>query len=237
MSVDVRINGADYPDVPAIDVPKTNNGGTATFYDCSGDTATAADVISGKTCHTASGLITGTASAGVDLGAFMTNQPETYTIACPANSTFYGRLLVNYLTLTGCTIIDGFSYNNSVYSLNAPDATKIEIGGLSHMAWLEAVSLPKVEIVSSSAFYGTWRLASITLPSCTDIWNSAFYGCDALADVYLPGNTVVAIDPDVFDNTPIASGSGTVHVPAALETTYKAATNWVRYASAIVGDL
>lgn len=60
MAVDVRINGADYPDVPAIDVPKTNNGGTATFYDCSGDTAFDAQVLNGRTYHNANGKRTGT---------------------------------------------------------------------------------------------------------------------------------------------------------------------------------
>ena len=62
----VTINGVDYSDVPAIKVPITNdnNNSLADFYDTSGDTATAADVASGKTFHGANGADVGTASGG-----------------------------------------------------------------------------------------------------------------------------------------------------------------------------
>ena len=60
---DITINGVDYTDVPRIDVPITNDNTNASFYDTSGDTATAADVMSGKTFHGANGADVGTATA------------------------------------------------------------------------------------------------------------------------------------------------------------------------------
>ena len=59
MGQNVTIAGASYPDVPALDVPKTG-GGTARFVDTADDTVTPATLKSGVTAHDASGAkITG----------------------------------------------------------------------------------------------------------------------------------------------------------------------------------
>lgn len=60
MGQNVTIAGAAYPDVPALDVPKTG-GGTARFVDTADDTVTPETLKSGVTAHDASGAqITGT---------------------------------------------------------------------------------------------------------------------------------------------------------------------------------
>lgn len=60
MGQNVTIAGASYPDVPALDVPKTG-GGTARFVNTADDTVTPASLKSGVTAHDASGeKITGT---------------------------------------------------------------------------------------------------------------------------------------------------------------------------------
>ena len=48
MSANIRLKGVDYPGVPGLILP-TSEGGTASFFDVSGVTAGAADVVSGKT--------------------------------------------------------------------------------------------------------------------------------------------------------------------------------------------
>lgn len=64
MAQNITLLGASYPDVPAVNLPKTG-GGTALFADPSGVTAEAADVTSGKLFLNASGVLTsGTASGG-----------------------------------------------------------------------------------------------------------------------------------------------------------------------------
>ena len=57
----------------------------------------------------------------------------------------------------------------------------------------------------------------------------------ALIGVILSGPTVCTLETNfVFDNTPIASGTGYIYVSDNLVDTYKAATNWSAYASQIV---
>ena len=64
MAQNVTIMGASYPDVPAVDLPKTG-GGTARFADPSVTTAVAADVAAGKIFLNAQGEPTeGTGSGG-----------------------------------------------------------------------------------------------------------------------------------------------------------------------------
>lgn len=54
MSKNITLMGANYPDVPAVVLPQTG-GGSATFTDTSGTTATQGDVLSGKSFFNAFG--------------------------------------------------------------------------------------------------------------------------------------------------------------------------------------
>lgn len=245
MAVDVRINGADYPDVPAIDVPKTNNGGTATFYDCSGDTATAADVASGKTCHTAGGLITGTAKADY---SFMFKTGDSNVVVASGSGRFYGLDGIGELTINGATSIEyGALYcvwNSHLKKINGPEITTIGTEALYNQDELNEAVFPKLERVSASAFSGCRYLPSFSIPKATFIGNNAFYGCRVLKDLYIGSIDVV---PDLqgvsaFKNTPIemsgsySSEDARIHVRSEMVEAFQAATNWSTFASKIVGD-
>lgn len=59
MPQDITINGAQYPDVPAVQIPKTG-GGTAQFDDTTDATATASEIASGKSAYVNNTRLVGT---------------------------------------------------------------------------------------------------------------------------------------------------------------------------------
>lgn len=108
MAQDITIAGVQYPDVPAIQVPKTGSG-TATFTDVSDTTATAADVSAGTYFYTAQGVRTeGTGSGGGGTSYMETlwsnNSPAStfaeQTITLSDNMTNYDLLLIDYIFST-----------------------------------------------------------------------------------------------------------------------------------------
>lgn len=91
-----------------------------------------------------------------------------------------------------------------------------------------------VTSIGNYAFYGCTALTTADFPLVTSISNCAFYGCTKLSTLILRKNAVCTLtNINAFTNTPIASSTGYVYVPASLVNTYKTATNWVTYANQI----
>ena len=78
MAQNITLQGAQYSDVPAVELPKTG-GGTASFTDVSDTTAAASDVASGKYFYTSAGVKTaGTASGGGGAGVVVTDTTDVH---------------------------------------------------------------------------------------------------------------------------------------------------------------
>lgn len=84
-------------------------------------------------------------------------------------------------------------------------------------------------------FYECANLSKAILPSSLiAIQSGAFNGCTSLSTVAIEAATPPTLaDIYVFNNTPIASGTGYIYVPDASVEAYKAATNWATYTAQI----
>ena len=127
-----------------------------------------------------------------------------------------------------------FSNCSSLVSANFPLVTYVENNTFAGCSKLVSVYLPLVEVFGGSVFIDNKSLETVDFPVLNTIWELAFSGCTALKTVVLRLNRVSQLKAaDVFNNTPIANGTGYIYVPDDLVEQYKAATNWSAYASQI----
>lgn len=117
MSKNIRLLGQDYLNVPGVNLPQTN-GGLAYFADVTDTTATASDVVSGKTFYTANGTkTTGTGTNDFIITLSKNNSTGVWTPDCTfaeALAAYNGGKNIVFVTDTGtaCTGVyeDGAFY-------------------------------------------------------------------------------------------------------------------------------
>lgn len=128
MAQNVIINGVTYQSVPEIDIPKSGSG-TAKFYDTTGATASASDILTGKTAFGASGSVSGSmANNGSTSGTIGT---KSGSVTIPAGYTTGGTVSLTNVTdciagniLTGKSIL-GVSGTLSLPTITQNSTTKI----------------------------------------------------------------------------------------------------------------
>lgn len=100
MAQNVIINGVTYSNVPEVDIPKSG-GGTAKFFDTAGATATAADILTGKTAYGASGSVSGSMPSNGSTSGTISTKSGTVTI--PAGHTTGGTVSIASAAVSDCT--------------------------------------------------------------------------------------------------------------------------------------
>lgn len=80
MSKSVKINGVTYESVPEIDIPLSTGKGSAKFYDTSGASGAAGDVLSGKTFFGVSGPMTGSMPNNGAVTGTLAKKADVYTV-------------------------------------------------------------------------------------------------------------------------------------------------------------
>lgn len=130
MAQNVIINGVTYANVPEVDIPKSG-GGTAKFFDTAGATASASDILTGKTAFGASGSVSGSmANNGSTSGEIST---KAGTVTIPTGYTTGGTVslkasavtdLVSANLLNGKTVL-GVAGSLSVPTVSQDSTTKV----------------------------------------------------------------------------------------------------------------
>lgn len=130
MAQNVIINGVTYASVPEVDIPKSG-GGTAKFFDTAGATASAGDILTGKTAYGSSGSVSGSmANNGSTSGEIST---KAGTVTIPAGYTSGGTVslkasaitdLIAANLLSGKTVL-GVAGSLSVPTVSQDSTTKI----------------------------------------------------------------------------------------------------------------
>ena len=120
---------------------------------------------------------------------------------------------------------------------------------------LISVSLPACENVGAQAFRNCTSLSDVYIPNCSTVEAAAFRYCEALQSINLPvcsyigiqafqstnlnnivlGSTSVCSlgESNIFTDTPISYGTGSIYVPVSLVDAYKSARYWSDYSSRI----
>lgn len=101
-------------------------------------------------------------------------------------------------------------------------------------ATIQTVNLPYATIVNDYAFQNCKSLSQVSLPMCNSIGIYAFGYCSSLSIITIGYSSVCSLaGSNAFSITSIASGTGSIYVPASLVDAYKSATNWSYFSTQI----
>ena len=181
------------------------------------------------------------AATSIGRNSFFSNKNLT-SVNLPAATSigshaFYSCSGLTSVNLPAATSIGDNAFSNcqALTSVNLPAATSIKYNCFSNCYALANINLPLLEQLNSGIFQTCEALTSIDLPAVTSIGSLAFSVCSKLTTVILriTSRCVELRYANVFNNTPIKSGTGYIYVPSALVESYKSATNWSTYADQI----
>lgn len=129
----------------------------------------------------------------------------------------------------------GFYGLSTLTSVNLPNATSVKTNAFMNCTNLKNVNLPKVTLLGNYAFQGCTSIVTLDFPVLATIQGAVFTNNTSLVVLILRNeNKVCSLgNKNVFNGTPIASGTGYVYVPDNLVESYKSAANWSTYAAQI----
>lgn len=185
------------------------------------------------------------------------NAPKVETIG---DYTFDSCQVISNVDFPNLTTLGmyGFYMDRNLLTVNAPKLTTIGKSSFCRCTKLTKVDFPLATTIGREAFYGCEALEEICFPNVTTIdaytfsycdnlmkadfesltsitgtsGTGAFGGCANLVALILRSETMCSLaSVNALTNTPIASGTGYIYVPAAIIEEYKADSIWSTFAN------
>jgi len=183
-----------------------------------------------------------TVGGGSSGGNSITDEELAYYQEIEASylSRINDSLGANVTTLPeGITVLDNYAfYGCSKIALTSIPNTVKEIDNFAfyNCTGLSITKLPTVlEKIGGTAFRNCTSLTTLDTMSLNlnKIDGQSFRGCSNLTTFIVRALSVPTLASNVFQDTPIASGTGYIYVLDNLVFSYKSATNWSTYADQI----
>ena len=155
-----------------------------------------------------------------------------YSLTYSYDSTSQSYSVTGYSNITASDkVVIPDKYNNGKNGEHP--VTNIRNYAFSNCSSLTSITIPNsITSIGSNAFNGCNSITSITIPnSVTSIGDSVFSGCTKLIQLILFPSS-----PPTLGSTAIPDNVQSIYVQQSSKAVYKAATNWTRYASKVIGD-
>ena len=199
-----------------------------TGVDTSDSTATADDILLGKTAYANGEKLTGTIETYAGEGGETVNK-----LAALVDGSITE---VTADDLAGATKIRNYAFNyyDSLTSITIPNGvTSIGIGAFQNCTSLTSISIPNgVTSIGNYSFQKCTSLTSITIPNSVT-WLGSYAlqigSTTNKATITMLPTTPPTIQSNTFDKNKLQK----IIVPAGTGATYKAATNWSAFANYI----
>ena len=243
MNRNLSIFGQDFTSATGIKAEDTG-GVTRLFVDTSDATATASDILSGKSAYIDGVLVNGTGSIPqpVDYldqtwpsGVYQSNRTSfDYN---DGMDVFFGRSGITEINMPELLVFGSSTFSNlpnveKIYIPKANSAANISYA-FSTCPKLKAIALPGlINSLPMRAFNECTALEAVDIAVNISGSNGyQFYHCSSLTALIIRKTDSVATlgSTNAFSGTPFASGSSTpctIYVPSDLISTYTSATNW-----------
>lgn len=172
----ITINGANYNDVPRLDVP-SQSGDVSSFYEVSGTLSVTENGLFDVKDKEKVDVNVASSGSGITLDDYM--QQNEY-------EDFNGIFGKNQNLVTNCKGIRDYQfYRTVVKNITANKLVQVSNNLCYDARYLEWFEATKAETVRSYAFAESGRLKKVVLPNVKVIMDSAFSNCQALEELQL----------------------------------------------------
>lgn len=153
-------------------------------------------------------------------------------------SSFRGCEMLSKINIQNVETLGNYTlYGSNITELYLPKAITINTSACSFISQLKKVTLGNVKTIDKGAFSRNINCEEIDISlneNVNSIGENAFSNNGKLSKLTIRGAALIELkNTNALAGTPIANGTGKIYVDPSMVETYKAATNWSKYASVI----